>query len=129
VVDRSRGVAQRRRTVKQAFIISPARSGSTLLRVLLDTHPQIVSPPAQIVGPPELNLSALLQHTTDSWNSTMVALGRKPPGDAQGADALTDEVVRRARKSVDEIMVACANAAGASLYCDKSLTTVTISRP
>jgi hypothetical protein len=117
VVDRRRGVAQRRRTVKQAFIVSPARSGSTLLRVLLDTHPEIVSPP-------ELNLSALLQHTTDSWNSTMVALGHKPPGDALGADALTDEVVRRARKPVDEIMVACANAAGASLYCDKSLTTV-----
>ena len=117
MVDRRRGVAQRRRTVKQAFIVSPARSGSTLLRVLLDTHPQIVSPP-------ELNLSALLQHTTASWSNTMVALGEKPPGEAQGADALTDEVVRRARKPVDEIMVACANAAGASLYCDKSLTTV-----
>ena len=117
MVDRRRGVAQRRRTVKQAFIVSPARSGSTLLRVLLDTHPQIVSPP-------ELNLSALLQHTTASWNNTMVALGEKPPGDAPGADALSDEVVRRARKPVDEIMVACANAAGASLYCDKSLTTI-----
>jgi hypothetical protein len=117
VVDRPRGVVQRRRTVKQAFIVSPARSGSTLLRVLLDTHPQIVSPP-------ELNLSALLQHTTTSWNSTMVALGEKPPGEAQGPDTLTDEVVRRARKPVDEIMVACANATGASLYCDKSLTTV-----
>ena len=127
MVDRPRGIqrakrdaarpAHRRRTVKQAFIVSPARSGSTLLRILLDTHPQIVSPP-------ELNLSALLQHTTDSWNNTLVALGEKPPGGPKGAEALSDEVVRRARKPVDEIMVACANAAGASLYCDKSLTTI-----
>jgi hypothetical protein len=33
-------------------------------------------------------------------------------------------VRRRARKPVDEIMVTCANSAGASIYCDKSLTTI-----
>lgn len=108
---------RRRRRVRAAFIVSTARAGSTLLRFLLDTHPDIVSPP-------ELNLSALLQHMTDSWNSTNVALGLIPPGQPVAGDALSPDVARRARKPLDEIMVACADAAGASLYVDKSLPTI-----
>jgi hypothetical protein len=54
----------------------------------------------------------------------MVALGQVTPGEPPGGVALSDDIVRRARKPVDEIMVACADASGASLYCDKSLTTV-----
>jgi hypothetical protein len=34
------------------FVVTLARSGSTLLRYLLDAHPEITAPP-------ELNLSAL----------------------------------------------------------------------
>ncbi len=108
---------RRRRKVRPAFVVSTARSGSTLLRFLLDTHPDIVSPP-------ELNLSALLQHMTDSWNNTNVALGLIPPGQPAGGAALTPDVARRARKPLDEIMLACANAADASVYVDKSLPTV-----
>jgi hypothetical protein len=103
--------------VRQAFIVSPARSGSTLLRYLLDSHPDVVSPP-------ELNLSALLQHLVEAWGHTDVAIGVAPPSPGPGPPPRSDEVYRRARKAVDEIMVSCANAAGASLYCDKSLTTI-----
>ncbi len=116
--DAGAGATPRRRTVRQAFVVTPARSGSTLLRYLLDSHPDVTSPP-------ELNLSALLQHLVDVWRQTNTALGLDGDGEAPAPTApLTPEVRRHARKGVDDIMVTAANAAGASLYCDKSLTTV-----
>jgi Sulfotransferase family len=98
-------------------VITLARSGSTLLRYLLDGHPEVVSPP-------ETNLSALLQHLVDIWRQTEIALGKAQPTASGAPPPPSDEVCRRARKAVDEIMVSFADAAGASLYCDKSLTTV-----
>lgn len=104
--------------MRAAFIVSLARSGSTLLRVLLDTHPDIVSPP-------ELNLSALLQHLVESWDNTLVALGQAAPRDnPRAARPPTEDVARHARPPLDELMRVCAADAGASLYIDKSLTTV-----
>jgi hypothetical protein len=104
--------------IRAAFIVSPARSGSTLLRVLLDTHPDIVSPP-------ELNLSALLQHMSDSWDNTNVALGLAAPRENPILSRTpSEDVAHRARKPLDEMMRTCAQAAGASVYVDKSLTTV-----
>jgi hypothetical protein len=87
------------------------------LRYLLDSHPDIVSPP-------ELNLSALLQHLVDVWGHTDMALGAAPSVEGRAVPPLSKEVRRHSRKAVDEIMVNCANAVGASMYCDKSLTTV-----
>lgn len=117
MVNSDRARPSRRRGVRQAFVVSPARSGSTLLRYLLDSHPEIVSPP-------ELNLSALLQHLVEVWGHTDMALGAGPSRDGASASSIPPEVRKRARKPVDEIMVSCARAAGASLYCDKSLTTI-----
>ena len=112
-----RAQAGRRKSVRHAFVVSPARSGSTLLRYLLDSHPDVVSPP-------ELNLSALLQHLVDVWGRTDAALGAGQLRGGHSAPPIAPEVRRRARKPVDEIMVSCARAAGASVYCDKSLTTI-----
>jgi Sulfotransferase family len=113
----------RRRSVRPVFVVTPARSGSTLLRYLLDSHPEVVSPP-------ELNLSDLLQHLVNVWTN-LNASSDAPTNGAAPAD-ITPDVAKRARKAVDEIMVSAANEAGASVYCDKSLTTVdhlaTISR-
>lgn len=106
----------RRRKVRPVFIVSLARSGSTLLRYLLDSHPDVVSPP-------ELNLSAILQHVVEVWNRTNEAMG-EPSEPAEQPSALSPDVTKRARKVVDEIMVNCANTVGASVYVDKSLTTV-----
>jgi hypothetical protein len=88
-----------------------------LLRYLLDSHPDVVSPP-------ELNLSALLQHLVQVWGHTDAALGAAPVPAGSSTLSISPEVRRRARKPVDEIMVSCARAAGASVYCDKSLTTI-----
>jgi hypothetical protein len=108
---------RRRKRVRQAFVVTPARCGSTLLRYLLDGHPDIVSPP-------ETNLSALLQHLVDIWRQTDLALGIAQPTPGGAPPPPSDKVCRRARKAVDEIMVSFADAAGASVYCDKSLTTI-----
>lgn len=103
--------------MRAAFIASPARSGSTLLRYLLDSHPDIVSPP-------ELNLSTLLQHLVDVWSNTDIALGNTPVPAGGPRPEPSAEAYRRARKAVDQVMLRFANAAEASVYCDKSLTTV-----
>lgn len=107
---------RRKAKVRPVFVVSLARSGSTLLRYLLDSHPEIVSPP-------ELNLSALAQHVIVAWNRTNDALGAAPSGADDGALGLSPEVCERARRVVDEIMEACAEKAGAKVYVDKSLTT------
>jgi hypothetical protein len=112
--------AARRPRLKHVFIVSPARSGSTLLRYLLDSHPQIVAPA-------ELNLSALLLHAASTWHRAHEGLGRTDPG-AEDPDTpvgtLSPEALRWATKTVNEIMADLARSAGASVFVDKSLTTV-----
>ncbi len=113
--------AARRGGVKPIFLVTGARCGSTLLRYLLDSHPEIVSPP-------ELNLSVLVQHLVDVWMRTELAL-KDGSGQEEGmpAPALGDldpEACRRARRTVDELMAHAAKSAGARYFCDKSLTTV-----
>jgi hypothetical protein len=106
----------RRTKVRPVFVVTLARSGSTLLRYLLDSHPDIVSPP-------ELNLSGLLQHTAGMWTSVDLALGNLPvEGDPMAE--MSPDVRRKARKVIDDVMATFAEAEGASVFCDKSLTTV-----
>ena len=108
----------KRTSVRQVFVVTLARSGSTLLRYLLDAHPEVTSPP-------ELNLSALLQHAADTWHRSLDAVLERPPDDPIGPiQSYSPEAYQRARRAVDPIMVRCANIANASVFCDKSLTTV-----
>jgi hypothetical protein len=89
-----------------------------LLRYLLDAHPDVVSPP-------ELNLSAFLHHAADTWHRSLDAVLERPPDEPIGPlQAFSPEAYRRARRALDPIMVRCADIAGASVFCDKSLTTV-----
>jgi hypothetical protein len=121
---------RRRPRIKHVFVVSLARSGSTLLRYLLDAHPDIVSPP-------ELNLSALLLHAADTWHRAHEGQGTTDPeAEAQapaepGAEPrassgvpLSADSMRWATKIVNELMTDLARAAGASVFVDKSLVTV-----
>lgn len=122
--------AARRRKLRHVFVVSLARSGSTLLRYLLDSHPDIVSPA-------ELNLSALLLHAADTWHRAHEGQGTTDPGaEAQGpaepgaeprassGALLSADSLRWATKIVNELMADLARAAGASVFVDKSLLTV-----
>jgi hypothetical protein len=112
------GASAPRRTGRRArprpvFVVCAARSGSTLLRYLLDSHPEVVCPP-------ELDLSSLLEHVIEVWSRRDDARGSGPVPGAQ----LSPQVCSRARKVIDEVMGAFAADAGASVFADKSLSTV-----
>jgi hypothetical protein len=120
----------RRPRIKHVFIVSPARSGSTLLRYLLDAHPQIV-------GPAELNLPALLRHAAETWHRAHemqvtsdpgaqergAGQSQAEPGESSGTPLSADSL-RWAARIVNEVMSGIAQAAGASVFVDKSLVTV-----
>jgi hypothetical protein len=87
------------------FILSSARSGSTLLRILLDTHPAIYSPP-------ELNLGQLAHHFFRSlaW--------------LEGTESLplaeNREVLDRIRPILGDLLAGYARQRGKSIWCEKS---------
>jgi protein-tyrosine sulfotransferase len=93
---------------KPLFILSCARSGSTLLRYILDTHPEICSPA-------ELNLGALCKalHATLYDTIAVVSCG----GDEQARERVALAEVRR---RVTEIMEAYARSKNKSRWCEKS---------
>jgi hypothetical protein len=97
------------------FVVTAARSGSTLLRYLLDSHPEIVSPP-------ELNLSVTMVQLGELWSSFEHSTDVDPNRPA--ARVLSEQARRRAREPVEALMRTAAAGAGASVYVDKSLTTV-----
>jgi hypothetical protein len=102
----------RRARPRPVFVVCAARSGSTLLRYLLDSHPEVVCPP-------ELDLSSLLEHVIEVWSRRDDARSGPVPG-----AKLSAQVCSRARKVIDEVMAAFAADAGASVFADKSLSTV-----
>jgi hypothetical protein len=115
----------RRPRLKHVFVVSLARSGSTLMRYLLDAHPQIVSPA-------ELNLSTLLLHAADTWHRAHEGLDQTDPGATEDTPdrgpaagvPLSQEALRWATKIVNQLTADLAGAAGASVFVDKSLTTI-----
>jgi hypothetical protein len=83
------------------FIVCCARSGSTLLRYILDTHPQIACPP-------ELHIASLLGQLSWRWQileSSEVALGH-------------------VRNLVDKALGAYAQQRQKKIWCEKSVSTV-----
>ena len=88
------------------FVACGARSGSTLLRVLIDQHPDISCPS-------ETDLALLL----NSYLQSTVALGAR----SWDEDPL---VLPSARKVVDELMQGHLARVGKSRWCDKSLSNV-----
>jgi len=87
------------------FILSPARSGSTLLRIVLDTHPQIYSPP-------ELNLGRLARDLASSiaWLE----------GTHDRPAAENGPVVERVRAILGDLLDSYARRRGKTLWCEKS---------
>ncbi|HXT68231.1 MAG TPA: sulfotransferase [Vicinamibacterales bacterium] len=95
---------------RPVFLVSHARTGSTLLRYLLDAHPSLCCPP-------ELALGRLCR---DLLYTAALALGetRAVP------DSPSAGTVAEARRHVDELMTACCVRHAKPRWCEKSTNNV-----
>lgn len=99
----------RRRDPSPIFILTCARSGSTLLRYVLDAHPDVVCPP-------ELNLSQLCIEAKRVWVDMV--------DDQATQQVRSDLAVKEARRAVEAVMDWWIDRSDKRRFCDKSLSTV-----
>ncbi len=96
------------------FVLCNARSGSTLLRFILDAHPEIACPP-------ETNLPALCAQLATVWSLIEGAplsanRGDEPP-------EIPDAAITGIRDTMDRMVGSYLQRRGKKRYCDKSLGT------
>ena len=96
------------------FVLCAARSGSTLLRLVLDAHPVLACPP-------ETNFQALLEQLAVVWS---LAEGSPLPADrGHMPPVVPDSAVAGVRRTVDMIMGSYLARRGKRRFCDKTLGT------
>jgi hypothetical protein len=112
----SYGAIQSEITNGPVFVLTVARSGSTLLRFILDAHPDLACPP-------ELGVGATCAGLLRVWSVTEGTLdaGVLP---RLGAEHLTDRAVSGIRAAVEAAFVPYLAGRGAARWCDKSLDTL-----
>src|SRR5690348_2676142 len=96
------------------FVICNGRSGSTLLRFILDAHPELACPP-------ETNLAALCAHLATVWS-----LIEGAPLSAERGDEppeIPETSVAGIRHMMDLMVGSYLRRRGKQRYCDKSLAT------
>jgi hypothetical protein len=93
------------------FILCAGRSGSTLLRFLLDAHPDLACPP-------ETRLPWLCTQLAAAWS--VIEDAPMPPGTA-GAAPVPAPVISGLRQSLTPLMTSYLARHGKKRYCDKSL--------
>ena len=95
------------------FVMCEARTGSTLLRFLVDAHPDIACPS-------ETNLPALCHELVTLWS---IMTGHPVPNRLAPSQlaVLPDEVLNGLRASIDLMMSAHLERVGKTWFCDKSL--------
>jgi hypothetical protein len=94
------------------FVLCAGRSGSTLLRFLLDAHPDLACPP-------ETRLPWLARQLATAW---AVIENAPPSADGNPADgAVSAPVAAGLRRSLDPMMTSYLERRGKKRYCDKSL--------
>jgi hypothetical protein len=100
------------------FVLCNGRSGSTLLRFLLDAHPELACPP-------ETNVPALCAQLATVWSLIEGAplsanRGDEPP-------VIPDAAIAGVRATMDSMVVPYLQRRGKKRYCDKSLGTARFS--
>jgi protein-tyrosine sulfotransferase len=96
------------------FVLCNGRSGSTLLRFLLDAHPDLACPP-------ETNLPALCAQLATVWSliegaPLSINRGDEPP-------EIPDAAISGIRQTMDRMVGSYLARRGKKRYCDKSLGT------
>jgi hypothetical protein len=96
------------------FVLCNGRSGSTLLRFLLDAHPELACPP-------ETNVPALCAQLATVWSLIEGAplsanRGDEPP-------EIPDAAIAGIRQTMDRMVGSYLSRRGKKRYCDKSLAT------
>jgi hypothetical protein len=86
------------------IVLTCARAGSTLLRFLLDAHPELACPP-------ETNLPRTVSHHAASWRLL------------NGSDQLPQEAIAAIRAPLDGMFRQYLSKRGRQRWCDKSLGT------
>jgi hypothetical protein len=96
------------------FVLCMGRSGSTLLRLILDTHPDLACPP-------ETNIPALCSQLAVVWSLIEGAPLSLQRGDAP--PAIPEAAIAGIRQTMDLMTAPYLERRGKRLYCDKSLGT------
>lgn len=96
------------------FVLCGGRTGSTLLRFLLDTHPELACPP-------ETNVPALCGQLANVWSLIAGAplsqeRGDEPPN-------IPDAAIAGVRETMERMLGSYLARRGKKRYCDKSLGT------
>src|SRR6188472_1604334 len=94
-------------SARPVFILSCERSGSTLLRCILDTHPEIACPGELAIG----RLVQALRRTIFRTVAQTDAATEEEQGEATRVEV---------RRIVDEILTAYVSARGKRVWCDKT---------
>jgi protein-tyrosine sulfotransferase len=94
------------------FVLSTARSGSTLLRFILDSHPDIACPP-------ETNVALACRYLVNTWR---VLESGRPREDAPAADGpkIPEYILAATREAIDAAFGHYLQGTGKSRWCDKS---------
>ena len=94
------------------FVVCAGRSGSTLLRFLLDAHPELACPP-------ETRLAAMCAQFAGVWSQLE---GSPLPAErASGPPAIPAAALAGIRHTMDRMIVPYLERRGKRRYCDKSL--------
>jgi hypothetical protein len=94
------------------FVLCCGRSGSTLLRFLLDEHPDLACPP-------ETNAAALCAHLASVWS--LLAGAPIPVEPDNGPPTIPGPAIAGIRRSMDMMVGPYLARRGKKRYCDKSL--------
>ena len=93
------------------FVLCTGRSGSTLLRFLLDAHPDLACPP-------ETRLPWLCTQLASAWS---VIEDAPMPSGRMGQARVPDPVIDGLRQSLSPMMTSYLARRGKKRYCDKSI--------
>lgn len=100
--------------VQLALIVGAARSGTTLLRLLLDHHPEIGCPP-------EAGIPSLIEHLGRVWWTVVC---EEPTPREEGFSGLPETAKEHIRQTLRGPVRHYCAPNGKRLYCDKSLDSV-----